>query len=93
MLCCSKINVAGITKKAGNVRIALPEKTPLLLHPHVDVLWSLVVLRTLTLYGKLCLHDDKNAAFVELHHPLPWQASIENVTQGARISRKPFLIS
>ena len=34
----------------------------------------------MTLDGKLCLRDDKNAAFVELHYPLPWQASLENVT-------------
>ena len=28
---------------AGNVKIALPEKIALLLHPHIDVPWSLVV--------------------------------------------------
>ena len=27
----------------GNVKIALPENIALLLHPHVDVPWSLVV--------------------------------------------------
>ena len=27
----------------GNVKIALPENNALLLHPHVDVPWSLVV--------------------------------------------------
>ena len=47
----------------GNVKIALPENIALLLHPHVDVpgVWSLC---NLTLEGKLCLRDDKNAAFV-----------------------------
>ena len=39
------------------------------------------LLRNLTLDGKLCLSDDKNAAFVfKLQHPLPWQASMEDVT-------------
>ena len=37
------------------MKIALPENIALLLHPHVDVPWSLVV----TLDGKLCLRDDK----------------------------------
>ena len=45
---------------AGNLKIALSEKIALLLHRHVNVLCSLVV----TLDGKLCLRDDKNAAFV-----------------------------
>ena len=41
---------------AGNLKIALPEKIALLLHPrHVDVPWSLVVLRNLTLDDKCCL--------------------------------------
>ena len=30
--------------------------------------------------GKLCIRDDKNAAFVYFHHSLPLQASMENVT-------------
>ena len=40
------------------MKIALPENIALLLHPHVDVPWSLV-LRNLSLDGKLCLRDDK----------------------------------
>ena len=47
------------TTAVGNVKIGLPENIALLLHPHVDVPWSLVVLRNLTLDGKLCLRDDK----------------------------------
>ena len=47
----------------GNVKIALSENIALLLHPHVDVPYSLVV-HNLTLDGKSCLSDDKNAAFV-----------------------------
>ena len=31
------------TTAVGNVKIALPENIALLLHPHVDVPWSLVV--------------------------------------------------
>ena len=74
---------------AGNLKIALSEKIALLLHRHVDVPCSLVV----TLDGKLCVRDDKNAAFVYLHHLLPWPAaSLENVTMCVRISRKSFLI-
>ena len=46
----------------------------------------------LTLDGKLCLRDDKNAVFVYLHHLLPWEARLENVTMYVRISRNPFLI-
>ena len=44
----------------GNGKITLSEKIALLLHPHVDV----PLLRNLTLDGKLCLSDDKNAAFL-----------------------------
>ena len=33
------------------------------------------LLHYLTLDGKLCLRDDKNAAFVQLHTLLSWQAS------------------
>ena len=31
------------TPAVGNVKLALPENIALLLHPHVDVPWSLVV--------------------------------------------------
>ena len=48
------------------------------------------LLRNLSLAGKLCLRDDNITAFV--HHPLPLQASMENVRLRARISRKLFLI-
>ena len=43
---------------AGNMKIALPEKIALLLHPHVDVrgVW---LLRNLTLDDKLCLRYEK----------------------------------
>ena len=43
------------------MKIAVPENIALLLHPHVDVPWNLVVTysRNLTLDGKLCLRDDK----------------------------------
>ena len=51
-----------------------------------------LLLRILSLGGNLCLRDDKNTAFVEVHHPLPLQASIENTTLRAHISRKLFLI-
>ena len=47
-----------------NAEIALSEKSALLLHRHVDVPCSLVVAYlyiNLTLDGKLCLRDDKNA--------------------------------
>ena len=74
-------------KTVGNVKIALPENIALLLHPHVDIPWSFV-LRNLPLDGKLCIRDDKNAAFVELHYPLKWQASLKNVTVCARNNRK-----
>ena len=39
-----------------------------------------------------CVSVMKNAAFVYLHHILPFDASLENVTLCVRISRKPFLI-
>ena len=80
------------TAMAGNFKIAHSEKIALLLHRHVDVPCSLVVTYNLSLDGKLCLRDDKNAAFVYLHHLLPWEASLENITMCVRISRKPFLI-
>ena len=54
---------------------------------HIDRL-----LRNLSVVGKLCLGDDKNTAFVLVHHPLPLQASLENVKLRARIDRKLFLI-
>ena len=34
---------ANVMMAVGNVKIALPENVALLLHPHVDVPWSLVV--------------------------------------------------
>ena len=40
------------------MKIALPENIALVLHPHFDVPWSLVV-RNLTLDGKLCLRGKK----------------------------------
>ena len=43
MLCRGQINVAGITATVEHVKIALSEKIALLLHPHVDVPYSLVV--------------------------------------------------
>ena len=46
----------------GSVEIALSEQIALLSHPHVDIPFSLVVLRNLTLDGKLCLRDEKNPA-------------------------------
>ena len=46
----------------GNVKIALSEKIALLLHRHTfRAVW---LLHNLTLDGKLCLRDGKNAAFV-----------------------------
>ena len=50
------------------------------------------MLRNMTLDGILCFRDDINAAFVELYHPLPWQASMEHVTLREPIMRKLFLI-
>ena len=52
------INVAGILRQVGNVKIALSENIVFFLHPHVDDPQSLVV------DGKLCLRDDKKVAFV-----------------------------
>ena len=46
-----------------NLKIALSERITLLLHGHVDVPRSLVVIN-LTLDDKLCLRDDKNVDFV-----------------------------
>ena len=40
------------------MKIALRENIALLLHPHVNVPWSLVV-TNITLDGKLCLRHDK----------------------------------
>ena len=48
------------------MKIALSEKIALLLHSHVDVPYSLVCYITFTLNGKLCLCDEKNAAFASL---------------------------
>ena len=53
------------TATVGNLKIALSQKFALLLHPHVDVPFRTVwLLHNLTLDGKLCLRDDKNAASV-----------------------------
>ena len=54
------------------MKFAMSEKIALLLHPHVDVPYSLVVTYNLTLDGKLCLHDDKNgnkSALTKAHLP------------------------
>ncbi len=59
---------------------------------HMKTFRTVWLLRNFTLDGKLCFRDDENAAFVQLCHPLPWQASIKNFTLCARISRKLFLI-
>ena len=59
---------------------------------HMPTFHMVWLLRNLSLGGKLCLRDDKNTAFVQLHHPLPLQASLENVMLRARIRRKLFLI-
>ena len=45
------------------MKIALSEKI-VLLHRHVDVPYSLLIIHNLILSGKLCLRDDKNAVFV-----------------------------
>ena len=65
----------------GNVKIALPEKFALLLHPHVDVPCRLVV-RNVTLDGKLCLCDDKNAAFVIVIHQFTSMTSLSLAMAG-----------
>ena len=36
--------------------------------------------------------DDKNAAFISVHHPLPMRVSMENVTLCTHISSKLSLI-
>ena len=40
----------------------------------------------------MCLRDDKNAAFIYVHHLSPLQASMENVMLFAHISCNLFLI-
>ena len=54
---------ARLTWPAGNLKIALSEKIALLLHLQYTfrAVW---LLHNLTLDGKLCLRNDKNAAFV-----------------------------
>ena len=51
---------------------------------------KLALSEKMTLDCKLYLRDDKNAAFVELHHPLPWQAGMEHITLRAH---KPQAVS
>ena len=53
--------------------------------PTFRIVWSL---RNLSLGGKLCLRDDKNTEFVQVHHPLQWHASLKNVTMCMRIRPK-----
>ena len=52
-----------------------------MLHPRVDVPYSLVVyiIRNLSLDGELFLRDGKNAAFVQVYHLSSLQTSLENV--------------
>ena len=64
-----------------------------MLHPHVDVLYSLVaMLRNLSLDGELFLRDGKNAAFVKVYHLSSLLTSLENFTLCVRTCRKPLLI-
>ena len=61
------------------MKIALPENIALLFHPHVDVPWSLVViLRNLTLDGKLCLRDDKKCCLCIISPSLAKEDQPEN---------------
>ena len=88
--CCHLANLAGTanalprpidsgrhTSTVGNLKIALSENIALLLHPHVDIPFSLVV--TLIEFGR------------QIVSPW-WQTSFENVTICTRINSKPFLI-
>ena len=75
----------------GNMKIAHSERS-YYCYIHMPMFRIVWLLRKLSLGGKLCLRDDKNTAFVQVHHPLPLQMSIENVKLRARISRKLFLI-
>ena len=64
-----------------------------MLHPHVDVLYSLVaMLRNLSLDGELFLRDGKNAAFVKVYHLSSLLTSLENFTLCVRTCQKPLLI-
>ena len=58
----------GIMATVGNVKIVISEKIGILLHPHVDV-------RTVWLLRNLSL-DGKNAAFLQVHHLSPLEASM-----------------
>ena len=80
------------TSTVINVKIALFEKIVLLLRRHVDVLYSLWLLRNLTLDGKLFLRYGKNATFVKVYHLSSLQTSLENVTLCVHTCRKPLLI-
>ena len=73
----------------GNLKIARSERSHYC-YIHMPMFRVVFLLRNLSLGGKLCLRDDKNIAFVQVHHSL--QASIENVILRARISRMLFLI-
>ena len=75
----------------GNVKIAHAERS-YFCYIHMPTFRIVWLLRNFSLGGKMGLCDDKNTAFVQVHHPLPLQASIENVTQRASVSRKLLLI-
>ena len=75
----------------GNVKIARSERS-YYCYIHMPTFRIVWLLRNLSLGGKLCLRDDKNTVSVKVHHPLPLQASIENIMLRVQISRKPFLI-
>ena len=52
---------------------------------HMPTFRIVLLLHNLSLGGKLCLRDDKYTVFVQVHHPLPLQASMENVTLRALV--------
>ena len=81
------------TSTVRNLKIDLSENIVLLLHPRVNVPYSRTswLLRNLSLDGEVCLRNDKNVAFLKVHHLKPVQASMENATLCARISRKQAL--
>ena len=79
------------TSTVGYLKIARSERS-YYCYIHMPTFRIVLLLRNLSLDGKLCLRDDKNTAFVKVHNPLPLQASIENVILRGRISRKLFLI-
>ena len=64
MLCGVQINVAGIERRQETWKLLCPKRSHYCcIDIHVDfrAVW---LLHNLTLDGKLCLRDDKNAAFV-----------------------------